>query len=601
MTLLRFTHVGEPSSHRLVMTIKQDREEAAHRKGKSTVSASANGENVSAAAAATVSCREGAALPPIGEKPEEHAGGSEVGEADDKRYRSLAYFYAFSEHTILCLRRSLGAFHFIAFVCELLRQASCLPPDTASAQESASEERRFMYDGSASPLSDERVWPFVRLAVGLVDEMSADLGGFLRRETEERHRLRHCEGETAPTGSMEEGAEVVLNVGAVLEFLRLLDTYDPLRHERRLQPHPSFPSMSSPSSLTSAAPNVFDDAVQIPHRHLYRVLLQVPQHWGEVTPLATPADTPRVRLQNISSVFDYCSTSAEFDSLFGPFDTSMEAHRCLSNIFGADRPLITDVWLPLTALQSQQHRIDKCVKRLLFEALMRCLVRDRESLATTRARFAALGPRDLACVAQTCLRGDTWNTMGNDGHNYQVGDARRRSREAEAVSALELLTDMLPSATAEDIHDIIVVLLPPPSAGARRDGDDGGASYAPFHGEFTEVRRFLAHVAVVIGNDTERFPPPVLYDIILRLHEPHRLVAPAAARMMLTNLHAGDDAIKQQPPLENEDEAEASAEAEEGDGDQVLEETAGGPSRQRCYTATVALLRSIVSSASSSS
>ncbi|ESL07033.1 hypothetical protein TRSC58_05284 [Trypanosoma rangeli SC58] len=600
MTFLRFSHLGEPSSHRLVMTIKRDREAAAHRKGKSTGSASANGENASAAAAAaTVSCGEGAALP-IGEKPEEHAGSNEVGETDDRRYRSLAYFYAFSDHTILCLRRSLGAFHFIAFVCELLRQALCLPPVAASVRESASEECRFMYDGSASPLSDERVWPFVRLAAGLVDEMSADLGGFLRREPEERRRLRHCEGENAPTGSMEEGAEVVLNVGAVLEFLRLLDIYDPLRRERRLLPplpQPSFPTWSPQSSLSCAALNVFDDTVQIPQRHLYRVLLQVPQYWGKVTPSATPADTPRVRLQNISSVFDYCSAPTEFDLPFGPSDTSMEAHRCLSNIFGADRPLITDVWLPLTALQSQQQWIDRCVKGLLFEALMRCLVRDGEALAATRTRFAALGPRDLACVAQTCLRGDTWNAMGNDGHNCRDGDARRRSREAEAVSALELLTDMLPSATAEDIHDIVVVLLPPPSAGVRRHGGDGSASCAPLHGELAEVRRFLAHVAVVMGNDTERFPLPLLYSILLRLHEPHRLIAPAAAQMMLANLHASDDAIKQQPPLENEDEAEA--EAERGDGEHVLEETVGGPSRHRCHTATIALLRSVVSSTSS--
>ncbi|RNF19633.1 uncharacterized protein Tco025E_04045 [Trypanosoma conorhini] len=590
MALLRFSHVGEPSSHRLVMAIKQDRDATAQRRGKSAFSASANGENAPATAEAAAAAAAAADVP-AGETPEGHAGSSEVGERADKRCRSLAYFYAFSDHTILCLRRALGAFHFITLVCELLRQAACLSPEAASAQEPASRGRRCMYDGSASPLSDARVWPFLRLAVGLVEEMSADLGEFLRREQDERRRLHYREEAAAAAGGVEEGAEVVLNVGAVLELLRLLDAYDPPLREQRLLLHLQLP----PSSPAPAeAPALFADAVQLPHRHLYRLLLQLPLYWGKETPAATPVDTPRVRLQNISSVFDYCSAPPEFDSPFGAPDPSMEAHRRLTGIFGTDRPLITDVWLPLPALRSQQQQIDRSVKTQLFEALMRCLVRDGESLAATRSRLAALGPRDLACVAQTCLRGDTGDAVGTDARDRWGEDSWRRGRRAEAVTALELLTDMLPSATAEDIHDVVMVLLPPPSAEARRHGGDGHASHAPPHGEVAEVRRFLAHVAVVMGNDTERFPLPLLYGILLRLHEPHRLIAPAAAQMMLTSLHVADDATRRQHPQEHEEEA--AAVEEEGP-----EEAVDGPSRKRCYTAAVALLRSVVASSSSAS
>ncbi|EAN90315.1 hypothetical protein C3747_54g190 [Trypanosoma cruzi] len=594
MLLLRFSHVAEPSSYRLLMTIKHDMDVAARRMGKLALSSTpAKGEKAAAPEVAAGSSHEGAVL--LLEGKEEDPGYEKgVEEWSDKRHRSLAFFYAFSDHTILCLRRSLGAFQFITLVCELLHQASIFSPDLAAfSRESNSHERGCMYDGSASPLSDERVWPFLRLAIGLVEEMSADLGGFLRREREQGRRLNHGEPRTAQNERNEELEEISVDIGAILKFLNVLDTYDPRRRERRLL----LLSSASPSrlSLSHDTPNVFDDVMQIPHRYLYRLLLQLPQHWGKVTPAASFVDTPRVRLQNISSVFDYCSAPTEFHSPFGTPDASVKAHFCLLSIFGADRPLINDVWMPIAALQSQQRLIDRSVKAQLFVALMRCLVRDGESLAATRPRLAELGPRDLARVAQTFLGGGGGGAVvaaGNDDHCREEYDKWRSGRRAEAVIALELLTDMLPSASAEDLHDIVMMLLPPPSAEPKWEGDKRQTPHAPLYEEVAEVRRFLVHVPVVMGNDTERFPLPVLYGILLRLHEPHRLIAPAAAQMMLTNLHAVDETTKGQELPEHEGE-------EEDVGEQVLEDAVSGPRKKQHYKATVALLRRVVSSSSS--
>ncbi|KEG12235.1 hypothetical protein DQ04_01871030 [Trypanosoma grayi] len=577
LALLRYSPIGTPSSYRLLMTMKQDRADAARRKGGRTLTtavetATPRITTATAAAAPPTTQHEHSAFSFL-EEHDESANSSGTGESCGRRSRRLSVVYTFSERTILCLRQSLGASRFIVFVSELLRHSSSMASDALFPQPTGACEGPWMYDGSPSPLADERVKPFVRLASCLVEDMSADLGGFLQRE----HAQQQLHSQRSVGKPLDK--EVTLDIGAVLDYVQLLNLYDTPRTEERLL------LLSS-----GAGGDIFDDAVSLPQRHLCRLLLQVPQHWGSTSSVAPASrgggdgggDVVRVRLCNISSVFDYCCTPAVCCLPFGTSDMPEGLRRSLSDMFGTNRPLLSDVLLPLSAAQSLQKTLDSAIKRRLLDALMQCVVRDGESPATTRARLATLGPRDLACVVQACVMREA--ASGGDA------DAVRHSRKMAAANAVELLTDMLPSTKAEDLHDVVLALLPLTASEAQQQHQQRHLSNAQLQGDtMAEVRRFLAHVAVVMGNDTERFPLPLMLAILRRLHLPHGLVSPAAAQMMLASLHATHDSADQQQQTDDD-----------GKG-HLPESGVQAVSKKGHYTATVALLRSIVASSSSSS
>ncbi|RHW71475.1 hypothetical protein DPX39_070065200 [Trypanosoma brucei equiperdum] len=216
---------------------------------------------------------------------------------------------------------------------------------------------------------------------------------------------------------------------------------------------------------------------------------------------------------------------------------------------------------------------------------MRCFFREGESPAVTRARLGLLGPRDLTCVLRTILaKRDTTN-----------GDAGEALERTSVTTILELLTDMLPSTAAEDLHNVVVALTPLLSRSEFSDhpklSTDACASESCEAG--VGLKRFLAHVAVVMGNDAERFSVPVLLDMIEHLHAPHRLISPAAAAIILSYL----------VPLGNETEGTQRA----GEGSLDDEIDVGAPSMHNgagatveignTFDAIVSLLQSIVNTA----
>ncbi|CBH12737.1 hypothetical protein, conserved [Trypanosoma brucei gambiense DAL972] len=582
LVLLRYSSVGKPSSYRLAVELRQREEADETRRRKSKVSSQVASETVLVCTDDQVTCSDD------GQTVNGGVGCSAAAGRVDKRFEGIDMFHAFSDRLVMQLRQSLGASKFIAFVGEMVLHAANAAPYTSPLEcdgEALCEER-LIYEGTAPLLLDARVRRFVRLATLIVEEMSSDLGSFLGNE---QHLDRQC---VDKQDSELVKKSIGLDLGAVLKFLVLLDTFDPLQYEKRVLERWERRDVQTQSVELS---DVFAAANGLPLRHLYRIVQQLPDYWCNTMGCSSCSfgGTVGIHLTNISTVFEYCmppeGVNVNGDCCIFPVTaaTDREAPTCChsAGIFGSDRPLVTDVWVPLSKARQQQQLVNCLVKEKLLDVTMRCFFREGESPAVTRARLGLLGPRDLTCVLRTILaKRDTTN-----------GDAGEALERTSVTTILELLTDMLPSTAAEDLHNVVVALTPLLSRSEFSDhpklSTDACASESCEAG--VGLKRFLAHVAVVMGNDAERFSVPVLLDMIEHLHVPHRLISPAAAAIILSYL----------VPLGNETEGTQRA----GEGSLDDEIDVGAPSMHNgagatveignTFDAIVSLLQSIVNTA----
>nr|CCD17165.1 unnamed protein product [Trypanosoma congolense IL3000] len=556
LVLLRYSMLGSPSSHRYLMSNDHVTDQE------------------------TIQCRK-TGISPIGDnsgssthgETDQHTNSAENEDKENKlsdnglaavypvsrHFRGLSLFYSFSDYSVACLRRALGAFLFLNFVNEVLLHAANAAPHTSPriCEEDASCGGLLMCEDTIVLPRDGRVDKFAHAACNLVEEMCTDLCSFL-----------HLEVAQHGTGRQEHPATdriVAVDLGAILRHLEIIYSLDSVfleDHLARFWPPCGTIGQASSDVFSSDAP------AGLPMMKFHRILMQLPECLGGSvrSDAERSGDSVSIRLVNVSAVFQYCLPSYDktlscdcITSAIGPTENlSVSDDYLMRDIFGDSRPLVSDVWVPLEPLRQNMRTSNGLLKSQIFEAMMQCLF-SKDSSAVTRARLASLSPYDLSCVVRACM---THRPLQCGGFNVAF-------RSTDVMAAVELLTEMLPSTATKDLHDIVLLLTPllrlPESVVGQGSALEALEQNPSAIDEETRqskmrsgVQRLLVHVAVVIGNDTERFPLPVLLDIIHRLHTPHRLVSPAAARMMLSHLTSsrGEEpqVVRDEGPGTDEDE-----------------------------------------------
>ncbi|KAG8343887.1 hypothetical protein TRVL_05286 [Trypanosoma vivax] len=516
LVILRYSTETEPTSYRFLMIRKGEQQTPRTYKPNSSCA-----EKTLASA---INCGEQDAFVANdegGKSTDSNSAHTSV-EFMDRCCPGLALFYAFSEDVVSKFRQSLGASCFVAFVHELIVRSlevdlhvPCSQSFVAQGQPHAACDTKLLYDGTVSPLSCVRVLPYIRLANELIEKMSCNLGAFLMSEKEIVRQTRQA--------CVSSSNAVIIDLGAVLRYLRILDKIDAEHNEKMLLLLGDIGHGRAQGNVARMVQcddlGVFDDSMGLSLRYLYRILLQLPQYWSTSSALAP--DMICIRPTNISAVFEFCTNRAIMPGLCNKIadvsrvPAASGGQITLAEIFGSDRPSVLDVWLPMSEAENRQEMVDNAVKRHLFGALMRCFVREGESTATARARLAQLGPRDLAYIVQACLQQELCNSeLGVGVH------------EMCALMGIELITEMLTGITDDDMCDVVRALVPLLGQARVKDPQNKREMEA-------KVRHFLAHVAIQLGSDTERFSLPRLVEMVQLLHVPHGLVSVAAAENML--------------------------------------------------------------------